>query len=656
MSRINSVRAEDKMTLKISPLFQDHAVFQRDIMIPVWGDAGPEHQVRCTFGHTVSMTVSNSCGRFMLRLPCRGAGGPFEIVFEDLQSGEKISFSDIWVGEVYLVSGQSNMEFPLKGLDDFEKIRNAGRLDNPDVRYFNVPVAAGPAPAGDTGGHWQEAAGNATGDFSGVGFLFAEKIAARNGLKVGVIDASRGGTGIESWMSREALLKNPLLTDKVLEFDRLSYSTDIYEKLPPGRLLPEPDELILNMLSEHRAELPANKGLELGFAEPEFDDRHWRTVELPDSWNLAGYNHAGIFWYRITIDLPQEAAGRELELSLGAVDKGDITYFNGKEIGRTGDGIDMSYWNHPRVYKVCGELVRAGCNTIAVRAASLFAIATQGGLTGPAEMMFARVGDLKIPLDVEWRCHMEYNAGNKLSEALVMSGPGEPHSQHILFDNMIAPLIPYAIRGVLWYQGECNAISQAAGYCDLLQGLIRDWKYRWGQVKMDFIVIQLPGYQAKRLVSSHSQWALLREAQMQCGEPLVVTCDAGAENDLHPRDKSIVAIRAADIADALLNGREPVYSPQLLSVTLDRLKIQVKFDTYGSKLEFRGDPDGFAVGEKNTLYRAKAVIISDDTVELSHPNLKDPEIIYYGWSNFPTGNLYNTEGLPAAPFRYCLVP
>ncbi len=640
------------MTFRISPVFQNHAVLQRDISIPIWGDTEPMHQVRCTFGRSVAMTVSNSSGRFELRFPPQAAGGPHELIFEDLQSGEKVAFSDIWVGEVYVASGQSNIAFPLSDLNNFEVIKNSGRLSNPNIHYFKVQMSALPTPASYLDGEWTTATDAVSPQFSGIGFLFAEKIAAENNIKVGIIEAARGGTAAESWMSREALLRNPNWAEKVLEYDNILFGTGIYNMLPPGQLLPKPDELIMNRLADQMTKLPMNRGLSLGYAAPDFDDRYWRTLELPDSWNLAGYIHGGIFWFRLTLDLPKDCAGKELTLSLGAVDKGDLTYFNGTEIGRTGDGIDMNFWDRPRIYTAPGELVKAGRNVIAIRVSSLFPVATSGGLTGPADLMFAKVGDLQIPLNVEWRYHMEHNAGNNLAESLVMSGPGEPHSQHILFDNMIAPLIPYAIRGVLWYQGECNAISQAAQYRSMLQSLIEDWKYRWAQTRMDFIVIQLPGYQAKRLVSPHSQWALLREAQLQCGEPLVVTCDTGAENDIHPADKSIIAERAAAIANALINNRKPPYSPRMHSVTRTRAKLQVKFNTFGSKLQFNGEPDGFAIGEKGNLYRAKATIISDDTVELSCSKVKSPQILYYGWSNFPTGNLYNTEGLPATPFRH----
>jgi sialate O-acetylesterase len=642
------------MTLKISPLFRDHAVFQRGIAIPVWGDTEPESRVRCTLGNATGMTVSNDCGRFLLRLPPQSAGGPCELVIENLRNGDKAVFNDIWIGEVYLVSGQSNMEFPLKDTVAFEKLKAEGRLANPSIRYLKVPVRTRPVSGNSFTGEWRPADPEITGGFSAIGYLFAEKIARKTDCKVGIIDASCGGTGAECWMSREALLLHSHWRDEVIEYDWSSCRPSHYDSLPAGRLLPEKGELLNRIFQEQTGRIPPNKGLGYGYARPDFDDSLWRVAEMPDSWNLMGYNHGGVFWLRLAVTLPRGAGGKDLTLSLGALDKGDITYFNGTEVGRTGDGVNMEYWNRQRVYKIPGSLVKNGRNVLAVRIASLFPCATAGGMIGPAGVMFLEGGGVKIPLAVEWKCIMEHNTGSTVVKAPAMCGPGEANSQHMLFDNMIAPLIPFGIRGVLWYQGEANAICHAAEYKNLLQGLIHDWRYRWGQPNMDFLVIQLPGYQARRLVSPHSQWALLREAQMQSGEPLVVTCDTGDEDDIHPRDKTVIAERAAAIAVALIDKRRPMYSPRMSSSVKSGDRLLVKFNVYGSKLEFRGNPDGFAIGEEGNLFRAQAEVVDRDTVALFHPEVKNPQIIYYGWSNFPMGTLFNTHGLPATPFRFKL--
>ena len=313
------------------------------------------------------------------------------------------------------------------------------------------------------------------------------------------------------------------------------------------------------------------------------------------------------------------------------------------------------------MYRIPGELVRAGRNVIAVRAASQVSIVMDGGLIGPAEQMFLKTPEKQIPLTGSWKLRQEHDCGNAGSDFIPQCGPGEPHTMHTLFDNMIHPLIPYALRGVLWYQGECNAISGAEGYQELLENLIDDWRGHWGQRRLDFLIIQLPGYQRRRTVSIHSQWALLREAQYLAGcsrdAEVIVSYDTGDENDLHPRDKHPVALRAAERAAALISGREVPRSPVFSLVTFSGNVLRIRFETWGGRLVFHGEPSGFAIcGADGVFYPAEARIISDNELEVFHPGLPEPTAVYYAWSNFPTGNLYGDSGLPAVPFRWVRQP
>ena len=585
--------------LLLNSLFQDHAVFQRGASIPVWGKAAPNRRICCSLGGVSSVAVSNAEGRFFLRLPPLEAGGPFELKIRQLPDGPERILHDVWIGEVYLASGQSNMELPLNALWEYAEMCASGELDRASVHYFKVPKTAYPVQAEDAHGVWQAASAESAGGFSGMAFLFARGLAERTGCKVGIIEASLGGTGAECWISREGLMKNSVWSRRVEAFDCKKYDPAMYEHLPAGKLMPAPDEQIMQGIRTlFPAPLP-NEGVKAGFAEPDYDDADWEVMELPDSWTLAGYRHAGVFWFRRGVELPQECRGRELTLSLGAVDKGDITYFNGVEIGRTGDGIDLAPTFQPRVYRIPGELVRAGRNVIAVRAASQVSIVMDGGLIGPAEQMFLKTPEKQIPLTGSWKLRQEHDCGNAGSDFIPQCGPGEPHTMHTLFDNMIHPLIPYALRGVLWYQGECNAISGAEGYQELLENLIDDWRGHWGQRRLDFLIIQLPGYQRRRTVSIHSQWALLREAQYLAGcsrdAEVIVSYDTGDENDLHPRDKHPVALRAAERAAALISGREVPRSPVFSLVTFSGNVLRIRFETWGGRLVFHGEPSGFAI-------------------------------------------------------------
>jgi sialate O-acetylesterase len=375
-------------------------------------------------------------------------------------------------------------------------------------------------------------------------------------------------------------------------------------------------------------------------------------MTLPDSWTLAGYNHAGIFWYRLKIDLAKSWAGKNLELGIGAADKSDITYFNGEQIGATGDdGLDMRYWNKPRKYVVPGKLVRAGKNIIAVRVSSAVSICTDGGLTGPADAMFIDLKDqpkTAISLAVDWQMKMEHNFGIDGADKMRLLGPGEAHSLHILFDNMISPLIPYAVRGAIWYQGEANTICTAGRYRQLLTALIRDWQTQWGELDMKFLVVQLPGYSTPRLYSERSTWALLREAQMQAisdtGQPpAICTIDCGDPVNLHPLKKELVGKRLAMSAV----GK---FGPTFKTMTLDKSSLRLEFSTYGSSLQIRGTKlDGFVIaGEDGVFHPAEAEITSANTVIISCSQVKKPVMVYYAWSDNPS---MNSEGCPVLPFR-----
>ncbi len=653
----NDSAEPQEMPLQLNSLFQDHAVFQRNTAVPVWGKAAPNRRILCSLGGVSAVTVGNADGSFFLRLPPLEAGGPFELKIRQLPNGSEKILHDIWIGEVYLASGQSNMELPLNALREYTEMLSGPEKRNlSSVHYFKVPRTAYPVRAADTHGVWQTASAESAGSFSGVAFLFAHSLAERTGCKIGIIEASLGGTGAECWISREGLMKNSVWSSRVEAFDCAKYAPANYETLPEGQLMPAPDEQIMRGIAKlFPAPLP-NEGAQAGFADPDHDDTEWESMELPDSWTLAGHRHAGVFWFRREVELPQECRGQALTLSLGAVDKGDITYFNGVEVGSTGNGIDLSATFLPRVYRIPGELVRAGRNVIAVRAASQISIVMDGGLIGPAEQMFLETPHRQIPLAGRWKLRQEHDCGSIGSDFIPRSGPGEPHTMCTLFDNMIHPLIPYALRGVLWYQGECNAISGAAAYQELLENLIDDWRGRWGQRHLDFLIIQLPGYQHRRLVSIHSQWALLREAQYLAGRSRnaeVIACyDTGDENDLHPKDKLPVARRAAECAAALISGRNVPRSPSLSLVTVEGNTLRIRFETWGGKLVFHGKPDGFAVcGADGKLYPAEVRIISDHELEVFHPEVPEPKGVYYAWSNFPTGNLYSDSGFPAIPFR-----
>jgi sialate O-acetylesterase len=641
--------------LKLASLFGDHAVLQQGKTIPVWGTATPLGRIECRLGRLIAATVVSDDGRFMVRFPAQPAGGPFELSVRDTATDESLTLHDLYIGEVWLASGQSNMELPLAGTGagGREAMRHA---DLPRVRFYTVPVTTYPAGRSEANGSWQVCSPATAGNVSAIAFHFARHRQPDAGTAVGVIVAAYGGTNIEAWLSRAALMAEPEYAAESAGYDSACCAPELYAAFPKN------EELFNRGLREQKfweqllPVMPENTGVRHGWEKPAFDDAAWERMVLPDSWTLAGYNHAGVFWYRLAVELPTAWAGNELELGLGAADKADITYFNGETVGATGDARDMQYWMTPRRYAVPGRLVKAGRNVIAVRVASAVSICADGGLIGPAAAMtLALKGrpDTAIPLAVEWRFKMEHNLGIDGAEKLRLLGPGEAHSLHMMFDNMIAPLAPYAVRGAIWYQGEANAICGAARYRRLLGALMADWKRQWGQSGFEFLIVQLPGFQAPRLYSEKSTWALLREAQAQAAAdqrqpPPVVTIDCGDADNLHPPNKEPVGQRLALAAAGKSSG------PQFRDMNVSNGRLQLVFDTSGACLTVRGEKlDGFVVaGRDGVFHPAQATIKDATTVEVQCREVAEPCAVRYAWSNNPAmANLTDDTGLPAAPFR-----
>jgi sialate O-acetylesterase len=373
-------------------------------------------------------------------------------------------------------------------------------------------------------------------------------------------------------------------------------------------------------------------------------------------WQNFGHNYSGVFWFRKTIDVPAAWAGKPLSLRIGAVDKQDVTYFNGEKVGSTGKGVDVSCWNVQRDYQVPGHLVKAGLNVIAVRA---YSFVFAGGMIGPAALMrvvpATGLGDA-LPLDGTWRYQMEHNLG-LTQPPLQPQGPNNPHSPYILHDTMIAPLQPYAIRGAIWYQGESNA-GRANEYRSLLTDMVRSWRSGWGQGDFPFIQVQLANFKAAQDYEPASSWALLREAQTGLlSEPntgMAVAIDIGDAADIHPTNKLDVGHRLAQWALAKTYGKSIVPSgPMYRSMTIEGSKIRLYFDHIGAGLHCDGPAlRTFVVAGVDRLFRTANAVIEGQTVVVSSAEVPEPVAVRYAWADNPEGcNLRNVEGLPASPFR-----
>ena len=638
--------------------FGDGAVLQRSMPIPVWGKAAPRVLVRCTLGESSVLTVSDTDGKFRCYLPEMSAASGLTLVVEEVASGRKAVSENIAVGDVYLFAGQSNMDFRTKHTPDWEKFSKEPA--DPGIRYFRIKPAAFPGPQADVDGAWAVDSPESAENFTAVGYYFAKRLRKLSpDVPVGVICASLGGMPIETFISREALIRCPygfVSAHAHLAAER-NHDPAIYGQLTEGQLLPDGNKRLFALIDK---EFPADKPLLSADAArwhlAEFDDAAWQKMELPDSWTVAGFRHAGVFWFRKTVEIPAAWAGKDLTLSLGAADKCDETFFNGEKIGSTGHYRKFDHFMTPRVYTIPGKLVKSGKNVLSIRVSSAVSIATDGGLIGPAEQMFLSCDKEKISLAGTWKIKMEHDYGTWGAEFMTALGVGSPQTVHMLYDNMIHPLIPYAMRGAVWYQGEYNALAQAEVYKAMLLTLINDWKSRWGQKEFDFIIIQLPGYQPVREYQHHSQWAIVREAQRQAAleskNPLIVTIRDGEVDDIHPRNKRPVAERAAQAAFYNMNHPETWQSPMPVECMKAGNTLVVTFD---KDIEVKGDKVMTLMLSSDGVnyFPAEGKIENGKDLVVSAQAVSSPEKVRYAWSNNPAlGNIVSkADGTFVSPFE-----
>jgi sialate O-acetylesterase len=637
--------------LKLSALFGRHAVLQSGISIPVWGWTEPQTMIECTLAGEKARVMASTDGKFLLRLKVMPAGGPHELNVRNLNSGETVTVGDIMIGEVWLASGQSNMEMNLGATGDNESIQNAGV---PEIRMITVPHATRIGGVDNFKGEWVPATPETAKTFSAAAFHFARRLHADLGVSVGIIHSSWGGSIAEAWNSRESLMTNPAMVSLVQSYESRLFKDEIWENVDTGDLHDPEFMVIQHLVKALGLETPENLGVKNGWAEQDFNDSSWRTMELPQSWRSAGEDYNGVIWFRRTVDIPAEPAGKEWRLDLGAIDKQDITYVNGVEVGATGKKFETACWNWPREYTIPAGTLKPGRNVIAVRAYSFL---YDGGMIGPAANMRifpAEDAAKAMPLAGEWRFEAELNMGNvTASPVLLPLGPGVKDSPYMLFENKIRPLLPYALRGVIWYQGESNA-GRWPTYRGLMESMIHDWRRAWGQGSFPFYQVQLANFRPPMPYQENSQWAYIREAQNKSGAlggGAAVTIDCGEAADIHPKDKKTVGERLAALAlhhtyrkhDVIPCG--PVYQ----RMTIEGNAIRLYFKRCDGGLSGTG---GFFIADASGAFKPARVTVEGDTVLVSNPEILFPVMVRYAWADNPEGaNLRNGAGFPASPFR-----
>lgn len=621
--------------LELPSIFSDGMVLQQGAEASVWGRAGPNAEVAVEFLGTRYATQSDGSGRWRVALGAAGPGGPCEM---RISSGESaVSIRDVLVGDVWICSGQSNMQTPMSRLRD----RYPEEFDlspAPRIRQFALPCAwelSGPR-SDPPRAAWAKPGSEGFGDFSGLAWFFARSEQERRRVPVGIVLAANGGAPIESFMSREALSEFPT---KLAEADRLAdEAVREAEAGSRSRAIAEWDESV-------RA---GDRGLSGRWQSPDADDSAWREIRMPGRFDeeaeLRGF--CGALWLSRTFTVPEGFAAEGCRVWLGTLADSDQAFVNGVEIGGTG------YRYPPRKYAVPAGILRQGPNRIVLR---VVCNEGDGGATrgkpfciqpGPASR-----GVAPIDLRGTWKYAVGVHAPPRAPDLFMQWLPTA------MFNGMIAPLLPYAAKGAIWYQGEANT-GRPQEYARLLVAMIRDWRRRIGKEDFPFLIVQLPILGAPAPNDEASPWALLREAQAAAlGLPAVAMAaalDLGEWNDLHPLNKKDLGARLALAAEALLHG-ERNGSPGPTAAGAERRggTLSIRFDRCGSGLVAEGG-EAFVgvVGDDGATARVRAVIEAPDRLSVDLSGIERPALALYAWADNPSDRqLYGGDGLPAQPFR-----
>ena len=625
-------------TVRLPQLVSDGMVLQRDAKIRLWGwaNAGEKVQVRFN-GKSVSAKTGQD-GKWKAELPAMRAGGPYTM---QIDAGNHITLSDILIGDVWFFSGQSNMTVLMERVKELYP-QDIATADYPQIRNFFVPTLADVRRVHQDlpPGKWIKADPKTIMNFGAVAFFMSRALYQKYDVPIGIINSSVGGTPIQAWISGDAISNIDEYTKRIAQFRDSSF----YEQF---------NRVNRRQAPQTTATKITDAGLKdsMKWFDPAYVPKLWHKFWLPGYWadqGVKGLN--GVVWFRKEVEVPASMAGKPAKLFMGRIIDADETYVNGQKVG------NITYQYPPRRYDVPSGLLKAGKNLIVVR---LTNTSGKGGFV-PDKRYELTDGQTTIDLRGDW----QYRVGQVFDDRRNGTGGGAPGMLNAqnepsgLFNTMIAPAVPYAIKGMVWYQGESNMGTK--NYATLLKTLIGDWRQRWAQGELPFLVVQLPNFGDVQYSPAESGWAEIREAQQDAlslpRTAIAVTIDAGEWNDIHPLQKKIVGDRLALAARKLAYGDKVVvaFGPMLKSSDIHGQTVELVFDETGSGLIAKDDSElsGFAIaGADKRFIKAEAKIVGNKVV-VSSPEIQAPMYVRYAWADNPDGaNLYNKEGLPAAPFR-----
>lgn len=623
--------------LDLPSLVGDNMVLQQNTEVNIWGWTNPKQKVKvkASWDSGTYSAKADTDGKFVVKVPTVEAGGPYVITID---ADTLVALKNIMLGEVWVCSGQSNMEFSLARAES--AATEIPQANFPKIRLFTVERTIAPYPLSDCSGEWEECTPETAPRFSAVGYFFGKDLNQKLNVPVGLIHTSWGGTLSEAWTSKEGL--EPFDYFK-LTLQKLYGNPEENKDMADAFRRADSINAVTNRFFDFMD--PNNPGKKGQWMSPGFDDAAWPELECPSEWSThpeIGIME-GVMWMRKTVDIPADWNGKSLVLELGPVDEMDETWFNGELVG-SNDIVDN--WNKPRVYEVPAKLVKGNKASIVVRALNKV---TEGGFIGKPEQMKLSVknsgGQQKVSLAGNWKYDITYRMPN-------LPPLSNPNTPTYLFNGMLHPLIPMTIKGAIWYQGEAN-VSRAVQYRKLFPAMIQDWRKQWGIGDFPFYFVQLAPYNYGKEYTG----AELREAQFMTLSKLpntgmAVTLDIGNPVDIHPTNKRDVGHRLALWALNRDYGIDVVPSgPLYKNFEVVNSTIKVNFNYAENGLVCKGDSliDFEIAGNEQVYVPAKAKI-EGNSVIVWNDEVMIPVAVRYGWTNTAEPNLFNAEGLPASSF------
>lgn len=624
----------------LHPLFQDHAVLQRDRPVRIWGATAPGAEVVIELAATRTTTRAAADGTWHALLPQLAAGGPHELTVHS-STGETRTLRDVLIGDVWLCSGQSNMEMPVRRVTNWEV--EISESANDRIRLLTVQQASSPVALRTFASPvaWRAAAPDTVAGFSAACYFLGRDLHKATGVPQGLIHSSWGGSIIQTWISAAGL-------HELGNYDEGMRLLELYAA--------EPEQAGARWLETLDAWFARNDPGAARWPALALDDADWSSMEPHGLWENAGIatlrNRDGVVWFRKTIQLTREQARDDATLSLGPIDDSDTTWINGVRVGAT-DG-----WNVQRDYAISRGVLRAGKNVIAVRV-----LDTGGGggmWSEPGRKALRFASSPAVALDGAWRY--------RISGSLTQTGL-PPHTPWLsagglttLYNAMIAPLAGFGLRGVAWYQGEAN-VMEAGEYARLLPLLFKDWRAAFG-ADLPFLVVQLANFGPASSEPGDSQWAAVREVQRRAVDAdgnaaLAVAIDVGERYDIHPTNKQEIGRRLA-LAARRLVFKENVSAAGPTPTDARRVgdQIVVSFTNAGGGLIVYGAarPVGFELCDARAHCRFVDATVRQDQIVLDASGLPEAANVRYGWADSPICNLYNSNELPAVPFEIPVHP